>query len=208
MTTTTFSQASGASVASGTDTYLVETDPTGNYDGLTTFQVYSWASGDRGHGILSFTGLTTIPAGSTLSAASVVLSPTSGVNGHVIEQYECLRAVVEAQATWNIWSTGNNWASAGCLGSGTDRSAVALASQIIAPGTLTLIGAGLLSLLQAKINASIDVVHFMFMRNPDTAFDATADTFTSCEGTNADRPLLSITWTAGASDTLMGAACY
>lgn len=34
--------------------------------------------------------------------------------------YRCLRNTVEGEATWTIYSTGNNWGTAGGLGSGTD----------------------------------------------------------------------------------------
>src|ERR1700754_745345 len=144
MPTITLSRRTGASFASGTDTYLTENAPTDNNDTITSFQVFSWASGDRGHALLSFTGLSNIPGGSTITAASLVLAANSIVTGHVIEMYECLRAAVESQATWNIYSTGNNWGTAGALGSGTDRSASALASATMpGSGSVTWSGAAL-----------------------------------------------------------------
>lgn len=70
--------------------------------------------------------LSGIPAGSTITDAFWTINVTSGAAGAFdISPKRVLRAWVEAQASWNSWSTGNAWTTPGALGNATDRVAAA-----------------------------------------------------------------------------------
>jgi len=49
-------------------------------------------------------------------------------NARDFKVYRLLRNWVESEATWNIYSTGNNWNTAGAGGSGTDYDSTVLAT--------------------------------------------------------------------------------
>lgn len=94
------------------DTQLLVLAATTNYgsDGAM------WASCDGGaqfHALIDFT----LSSGSgTISAVTLNLykAANGGTNTGVnVEVHECTRTWVENQATWNIYSTGNSWTTAG-----------------------------------------------------------------------------------------------
>jgi hypothetical protein len=63
-----------------------------------------------------------ILAGHRIISASLYLTPVGDFssNARTMSAHRTLRAVVSAEATWNIYSTGNNWGTAGCSNSTTD----------------------------------------------------------------------------------------
>lgn len=70
--------------------------------------------------------ISSIPAGAVITSATLSLwyGTLFGSNATgTIEVYRVKRAWVENQATWNIWSTGNNWSTAGCDDTTNDREA-------------------------------------------------------------------------------------
>lgn len=101
--------------------------PTINNDGASTGAVgrlqlkepvgyYTWRT-------LLRTDISSIPVGSIIADTSKVrlyVTDMSGGVGWAAVIYRCLRAWVESQATWNVWSTGNNWTTPGAGGYGTD----------------------------------------------------------------------------------------
>jgi len=80
--------------------------------------------------------LSSIPSGSTITVATLRLydaaSPFSD-NDRTMRAYRCLRVWVEMECTWNIYSTGNNWGTAGCSNTTTDREASDIGS-VLTPG--------------------------------------------------------------------------
>jgi hypothetical protein len=75
--------------------------------------------------------LSGIASGSTINSAELRLFAENTFNADTLAVYEMLRAWVSAEATWNNWSTGNAWATAGATGSG-DRSASTIATYTTA----------------------------------------------------------------------------
>jgi hypothetical protein len=55
-----------------------------------------------------------------LGALINVKKSNTNTTNKTLTFYRLLRAWVEGQVTWNIYSTGNNWGTAGALGAGTD----------------------------------------------------------------------------------------
>lgn len=102
--------------------------------------------------------LSAIPAGSTITSAMLSLwevgagSSGGGPASWAVELRRILMNWVEAQATWNIYSTGNNWGTAGC-GNATDRVAGVSASRTLdgtaAADFVNWSGAGMVADVQA-----------------------------------------------------------
>jgi hypothetical protein len=81
-----------------------------------------------------------IPAGRLFASAILKITPTVDYTSNVrtMRAYRCLRAVVYAQATWVIYSTGNNWGTAGCSNSSTDYDGAVELGNMSVPNPPTL----------------------------------------------------------------------
>lgn len=75
--------------------------------------------------------LSGIPAGSAINSAALRVFSEVAFGGGVLTLYEMLRAWVSGQTSWNNYSTGNAWGTAGASGSGTDRSASSIGSYTL-----------------------------------------------------------------------------
>lgn len=75
--------------------------------------------------------LSVVSPGSTINSAVLTLTVGADVssNDRIISVFRVKRAWVETQATWNVWSTGNNWTSAGCADTTDDREAADIGTQ-------------------------------------------------------------------------------
>lgn len=104
----------------GVDARISLTSPTTNYNTDATLAI-----GDVG-AVLNRTlikfDLSTIPAYASIISATLSLWTQSdnSANARDVKVYRILRNWVEAQATWNIYSTGNSWGTVGCSNSSTD----------------------------------------------------------------------------------------
>lgn len=99
----------------GLDTYLQSSTPTTNRGGNTVFYVGELTSGaDTLRTLIKF-DLSGIPASEVCTSATLSLWHTlnDASNTRTMRVYRQLRDWVETQATWNIWKTSNNWATAG-----------------------------------------------------------------------------------------------
>lgn len=98
------------------DTYISSTDPTVNYGAATTFTVgEGFGSTAIYRGLIKF-DLSLIPPGATINRARVRMvtqGESSNEPNLTMYFYRQLKAWVEGEATWNIYSTGNAWATAG-----------------------------------------------------------------------------------------------
>lgn len=101
---------------SGIDTYLAQWQATSNKGTGTNINIgESNAGTDRRQRALIKYDLSSIVSGSVVSAATLSLwlyLDEANVGGDW-KIYRQLTAWVESQATWNIYSTGNNWTTAG-----------------------------------------------------------------------------------------------
>ena len=97
------------------DVYIDSANPTSNLSGEDNL----W-SGERDDAVatrrsLIKFNLSSIPANSTITGATLRLYANfdASSNTRTMRVYRTLRAWVDTQATWNIYSTGNNWGTAG-----------------------------------------------------------------------------------------------
>lgn len=151
------------------DTTLNSNDPTANKSAVTDIGVAKYAVGDHANGVLRFTGLSNLPSGITVTEARLYLSVlfNSTPSGYTVTAYRILRNVVITETTWNVYSTGNNWQTAGALGA-ADRSA-SIGSYVFAgteaPDTrLYLTGAGLAQAVEDYANGVISDVAILLER--------------------------------------------
>lgn len=207
MATVTIGNNTGDTHSGTEDTYLKENDPTTNYD-ASNINVFKYAVGDSGTGLIRFSGLSNLIALAplTVTAASLFLfidGDGSDAN-HDISVYTCLRNWVETEATWNIYSTGNNWASGGAQGSGTDRGASSLCTTTVDFNSIQyyeFTSAAFITDISNIINGVRANNGWLLDRTDAGINDATFGQFVRSEGTDAKRPYLSVTYTAGGGAT-------
>ena len=116
-TTATFQQ--GISGYTGTtDTYITSppTD-TVNHDADGALNLKWYAAENRSNTLVRF-DVSSIPSGAIVVSATLTLVPSTLIFGAPfnVSSYPLKRNWIENQATWNIYSTGNNWETVGGLG--------------------------------------------------------------------------------------------
>lgn len=155
-----------------------------------------------------------VPAGATINAVTLSLweddaSRSGGVFSWDVEMRRVLRNWVEAQVTFNSYSTGNNWATAGC-GNATDRvdsiSAVLTLDAAAAEGFVDWTGAGLVADVQAWVDGSASNYGWLFTA-PLAEYQGTSpygySLFCSSDNAYTDRrPKIVITYTEGVAARL------
>ena len=172
------------------DAYFRSDAPTSNYGSDATIRAYGSTARN---GVLSFSGFANVPAGATINDITQYIYNTSGITSSIFSFRRVLLNWVEAQITWNIYSTGNNWNTAGGLGDDTDRSSTV-------SGTVTVTTTGWYSNSDAQWIT--DHQNFLdgtwnnygyHIQNGTTTFGL----FASSEGTDGQRPYIEIDYTAG-----------
>lgn len=100
------------------DTYISSNAATSNYGTATSFQAGTYGPIIR-HGLIKF-DLSDIPDSEVCDSAilSLWLQTDLATKDTTFDLHRVLRNWVENQATYNIYSTGNNWATAGGMGAG------------------------------------------------------------------------------------------
>ena len=139
------------------DTYMASIDPTVNY-GTDN----GWAAGEDNtqvdqvsRALLKF-DISSIPAGSTINSAILTLTYRSDLssNARTLSVYRSLRAWIDTQATWNVYTTGNNWTSAGANDTTNDREATDI-GNVTQPASPTLDTTVDITLTASKIQEMI-----------------------------------------------------
>lgn len=102
--------------------YINSSNPTVNTSGVAlTIGERSDQSGQDKRAIIKFADLTNaavIPAGKTITSAKLKVYPTAdfSTNSRTFSVYRVKQNVSFSQATWNVFSTGNSWQTAGATG--------------------------------------------------------------------------------------------
>lgn len=180
-----------------TDTWLGQTNPTTNWETDQYFYATKWEAGNHRHGLLR-ANLVNIPAGATISSATLYLrmSANIGAGSHTFTVRALLPAVVYTEATWNIFSTGNNWTTAGALSNGNDRSTTTYGTMSGVDSTIAWRSVDITTLVQGWHNGTITNRGLHFERT-DGANDSTQRAFESSNGGDGIRPELVIVYTVG-----------
>jgi hypothetical protein len=186
----------GCSWSGVIDANIKENASTTNYGSATTFEAVKYDAGDWTHGLLSFTGLSNIPSTATVTKVTIGLKNSwLGGSSHVITVNRLLRDWVVGQTTWTIYSTGNNWGTAGG-GNNTDRSATT--SATFSPPASEADWVTFDSVSNSQLATDVQgwvtsgsVYGWRFERT-DGSNDSTYDQFDSSDSTNGFRPYLKI----------------
>jgi hypothetical protein len=132
-TPVTVSFQDGAAGYGGTrDTKLVSDAPGTNFGSDSKIEL----DGSPDSSGLLYWDLTSIPAGSRVSAVDITLNITNG-SSHIFNFFEAQRDWVEGEATWINYASGQSWQLAGGDGSG-DRGSTVLASLSGTKGLKTI----------------------------------------------------------------------
>ena len=177
------------------DTYLAEDEPTSNFGFSSSLSVDGAETQQKDTYALLKWDITTIPNGSVVTAADIVISVT-GSSGGPYELYELRRDWVELEATWNDAATGNPWELSGARGP-TDRAPAVLGTILDASSGSSYsipLNADGLALIESWIDDPASN-HGIIVANPDTSdgldFDARE------AGTATNRPRLNVTYSSG-----------
>lgn len=120
-----------------TDTYIGSNAPTTNYSTSEFFYDGNLTSVPLTDRIIIKFDLSSIPVGQTINSAVMTFyyNGEHSTNGRVASVYRILQPMVITQATWNVYSTGNNWATAGCSNTTSDREATDISDGPSQPAT-------------------------------------------------------------------------
>lgn len=179
------------------DAQIKETEATTNYGSETTMEATNWDTANYTRSLVCFGGLSNIPAGSTITSVTlgVYASDVNVTLAYDVELRRLLLNWVEAEATWNIYSTGNSWNTAGAGADNTDRSSTS--SGTFSTGTeagwKTLTDGQLITDVQSFIDSTWSNYGWLFFRA--TGEDNEYIRFITSEGADGSRPYLSVTYT-------------
>lgn len=105
----------------GIDTYIKTDAPSTNYAINPYLVIGEWNGGSSNNHTLIKFDLSTIPSSAKIISATFYLTYSGteySSNSRTVQAYRLKRNWVENQATWNVYSTGNSWQTAG--GTGAD----------------------------------------------------------------------------------------
>lgn len=187
----------------GKDSYITSGAATTNFGTNTNIGVGE----DSGGANISRTAiafdLSSIPSSNTTSAATLTTTITTdeSSNARDFKIYRILRDWVEAEITWNIWKTANNWTTAGAGSDGNDTDlttvwgSVSMGASDTGAKVWTFSSTGLTE-LDKFINGTYSNYGWLLKADTETNdryFFASSD-----HATSGSRPLLEITHSSSA----------
>lgn len=182
-----------ASYSGTADAYLSQAAPTSKYWGNSSLRVDGDDPAGSGNDLSTLLAwdISAIPAGSTVTAASITLQITNAT-AVPYPVYPVLRRWVEREVTWNLAATGSSWQAGGALGE-EDRGAAAVAS-VAASGlgsyTFSLNADGL-ALVERWINTPAENYGLII---GDSVIDDGLTFLSSEQSALASRPRLTVTY--------------
>lgn len=191
----------------GNDTFILNTTATTNY-GTNVLLAIGDSSGSvsAAYRVPIKFDLSSIPANARVLAVELGLNEyaaydTAATGSWAAHLYTLLRNWVEAEATWNVYSSGNNWTTAGAAGADTDISASVDSITLdgtAAVGFVTWSGSGLVSLVQDWVDGSVSN-YGVLIAAPSAEYKGVAplssNLFRSSDyGTAGDRPYIEVTY--------------
>jgi hypothetical protein len=180
------------------DTQMQSNNPTTNYDTTTVMGIGESNAAALIARTFIKPDFSLIPTGRQFVSAVLKLTPTNDLssNARTMRAHRCLRDVVSAECTWNIWKTANNWGTAGASGSGTDFEATEMGNGSIPASptintqmdAITFVAADLQKLYDGTYTNN-GIILFVDTQTNDLIQYASTD-----NGTAAYRPIITITY--------------
>lgn len=183
-----------------TDTALDSSVPDTDLSGGNYLYIGRYDTAWYGRSILKF-DISSIPAGSTINSATLSfwVAIDYSNNNRDIGLYRILRTVVIEQATWNSYSTGNSWATAGCDNTTSDREAGAISTKGITSTEAVDSEIQMIlnvALVEEKVSSGVLT---LLLRNTSTESDDNYYLYSTNYATVGKRPKLVIDYTPGVS---------
>lgn len=180
------------------DTWLSLTNPTSPQEDTNDITMGFWTGTAATRTILHF-DMTAIPASATIVTASLrmfIFSKTGDLGATMKARMLNQTAWVEAEATWNIYSTGNNWSPVNAVNPQTGPYLSTPEADWIAPTVLNeaFIINGLGPLAQEAYDTYSKNLHLILMQNSEIIGGALLVCRTKDAATVSERPLLSVTY--------------
>lgn len=204
MPTVVISRNTGADFSGVEDTFLEEVNPTTNRGSATFGETTKYDTGNHQHALLAFSGLANITGPVTVTAVTLELWQNSEFAGpHTISARRMLVSWTEAGATWNTRNGSTGWTAVGALGNGSDRSSTVSDAQSIGTATgqyYAWSSAQLIADVEDMINNGAN--HGWHFERTDGADDFGFNVWASSEGTDGQRPRLTVTYSAGGAAAL------
>lgn len=185
------------------NTQIREGNATTNYGTNSNFEVTKYGAGDHTHGLLKF-DLSSVSGPVTVTSVTVGIYLNFGdAASQDVDFRRLLRNWVEGQATWNVYSTGNSWTTAGGLSAGNDRVSTVSGTITGVTGTsqywtVVQTSGGLVDDVQGWINGTFPNYGWHLERS-GSGEDATSKTFKTDDSDNGNRPYLTVVYTVGGS---------
>ena len=186
-----------------TDCYIDSNSPTVNTNN-TTLAVGEQKSATITYRTLLKFDLSSIPYGSTVNSATLTMySDGQDLSdaSRTMRVYRVLRVWDETQATWNVYTTGNNWGTAGCANTTTDREASDIGSVTHAanpsdgdPFAITLTASSI-----QEMTPGGSFTNNGFLLKMDTESDDAGGFHSSSYATSGQRPKLVVDYNPGSS---------
>jgi Disaggregatase related repeat len=201
MPTVTIGDNTTDTFAGTEDAMIVQGSPTSNEGTNVDLEIGKYGAGDHRHALIKFSGLSNISGPVTVSSATLFLYFATGTgSARTYGARRLLRNWVEAQATWNIYSTGNNWTTAGGLSDGNDRIASETGTGVMGVTVDQYYSiTGLAADVEGWINGTFSNFGWHISRS-DAGNDSETQHFWASEYSNdTRRPYLQVVYTAGAT---------
>ena len=182
------------------DTLIRISNPNDNFSTSTELYTGKGSNDSQLYRSLLRFDLSSIPSGATVSASSLTVvchRVASAVTESAVKVYRQLRDWVVTEATWNVYSTGNSWATAGGFNADDCEQTDIGSAAILDVGTYQF------TLTAAKVQEWISGTltnNGVLLRDPEVT-NNTFKRFRSADyATEAYRPVLTVTYTAGSND--------
>lgn len=188
---------------SGTDeTDIRSTSQTSNFGTNATFQTTKYSAGNDANGLIKFPGLLEISSPVIVSSAVLTLYWTAGNTGHTVTAKRLLPAWTEGGATWNKYDGTNDWpGSGGGLTDDQDRSStVAGTIATVATAANNFSDDAFSADVEGMINGTYNNYGWHLERT-DSEDDTQYINWAASEGTDGQRPYLTVTYTASGGGT-------
>lgn len=179
-------------LAPSSDTYINSQAATTNSDTETDLIIdNSWGTSSFTRFILMTFDISSLTGKNIGSAVLSLFRTNTGTsNATTVSVVKCLRAYVANQVTWNVYSTGNNWTTAGAGSGGNDRDTVFFGAGILRHGSSSEVQIDIARLLQRELDATETTLRIIIGAHFDPG---DAVTFASLENaTSAIRPQLRV----------------
>lgn len=179
--------------------YILSSGATSNY-GTETYVNVGWNSSTERHGLLKFANMPSVPNVSNVSATMILFYESQSTAASMSTCVaQLLQNWVESEVTFNVYSTGNSWDTAGANNATTDYDGTtkniftwASASNIV------INDATLATWVEGWIEGTSSNYGVQFFRNGSTTTDYKG--FQSDDNATAGlRPYLAITYTSASS---------